>query len=578
MTYLGFEYDKGFWSFSGDVKITEGGKKGRCIVMQGKGRVCCKIHVKKNTFYVVSFWIKRQGWKEGEYPELKIFGRIILLNNVISYGDWIKVEFLLKSRDKEEDELCLINPGLTHRLYIDEIKVSEFSAKAISPSGKIYTYFPEFKWKLTSDRYVLDAEVEISRTASFEKAFRIGKVKTASIIKAYFPIDCGIWYWRVKIYRDDELITVSKPLKFTICGFFPIGIFGVTLDDIELIKKIGFNSVCITFPEIPKDIKFLLRIPSSFWKRDISKIFKKLSSSKNLLAWYIEDEPELRSIPPSFIWKKSFYIKFFDPYHPTLITLVRENMAKDYAPSADIIMVDPYPIPRRPVTWLSESIDKIKKLFPYKPVWAAIQAFDWSAFPYGDEKRKWGRDPTYHEKRCLTYLAVVHGARGVFYFTFRSKNYFIMKRKKNWEELKRIVKELKEVYPLLISPQVSSLKIDQGIHYVLRHVTEGKLRSGYYLIAVNTLKKRIKAKLKLPQIFSSAREIFKGKEVMLKEGRLVDIFSPYEVRIYFMNLFPSSTNCSNEHSLFIPGHADFAISHSSLSERRAGKNGQSLQT
>ena len=89
--------------------------------------------------------------------------------------------------------------------------------------------------------------------------------------------------------------------------------------------------------------------------------------------------------------------------------------AAAYFQDADIIWTDPYPIPSRPVTMVSRWVsDAVSIAGPSKPVWAVPQAFDWNVWNKG--KIDQAHRPTPEEERCMTYLALVHGAKGILYW------------------------------------------------------------------------------------------------------------------------------------------------------------------
>ena len=549
----GFEIDKDqngipdFWLVEKDqyaLYRIENGKKGKAISIFGKGKISCRLKgLKKNTYYLLSFYVKRDGWKEGEYPKIKVFGKEIVLNELIAWGDWVRLSFLINSSSYTETTLSLIDPNLSHKISFDEVVLSEFIPTPLFPNDKVYSYYPVFKWSLPKNNFVLSYEIEVSRSQDFREKLVLGNVicPWKNSFTVDLPLDAGTWFWRVKVYKNRRLISVSKPAHFCLIPYFPIGIFGVPSKYIHIVKKAGFNSIYTGIHSIRSllqlsktQMNLLLTIPSELNSKKTQLFLRKATHIKNILAWYLRDEPEIWFVPPKYIWEMKRYVKALDPKHPTLITLVRAEKVEDYGPCADIIMVDPYPIPRRPVTWLSESIDRVKKLFPYKPVWAVIQAFDWSAFPYGNESRSWGRDPTYEEERCLTYLAIIHGARGLFYYTFKSKNYFIMERKRHWNELKKVIEELNNIYPIIVSPTIFPVKHvayseDKAIHYIIK-----KSKHRFYLLSVNVTPHFKEATLRLSGIFLNgrAKEIFQKRAFSIKKGLLKTRFSPYQVQVY----------------------------------------------
>jgi hypothetical protein len=92
-------------------------------------------------------------------------------------------------------------------------------------------------------------------------------------------------------------------------------------------------------------------------------------------------------------------------------------MDKYYSPAADVVLEDLYPIPKQPLTWLSDSIDEVHLLLGRdKPVWAIVQAYNWGDEPLYSNKAR-SRYPTLDEEWVLAYLAIVHRVRGIFFFS-----------------------------------------------------------------------------------------------------------------------------------------------------------------
>lgn len=82
-----------------------------------------------------------------------------------------------------------------------------------------------------------------------------------------------------------------------------------------------------------------------------------------------------------------------------------------------------------------------------------IQAFG------GDKWRKegWRRRPTYLEMRCLSYLTLAHGARGLFYFRYSK----VRNDPAAWQGLKQIVQELPQLRTWLVLPnEPATLRVE----------------------------------------------------------------------------------------------------------------------
>lgn len=587
-----FEEDKNtdglpdFWDIKGSGVRWE--KKGcygkKSVSIFGKGIWRCKIKgIRPHKYYILSLFVKRDGFKDGEYPYVNIFDQEFYLNELFSFGRWVKLSWFLGSGNKNTTEVLLIDPGMTHKLWFDDISLTEFVVKPISPvNGKVISgNLVKFMWQMPDNDHILDIKIELSKDKTFKNKRTIKTVSPLGNSCEITGLNKGKWYWRISAYKNRKKIatseirffTIKNPLisaislstqdsriannKFTndqITSFFPIGIYGADIEAIPELKEAGFNSVQSYARNLDSiemfitnakryGLKALVCIPKEAWERDISSFFTKVTHSDSILAWYLEDEPEGRGVPPSYIWKLRNYVLKMDPYHPTALVLVRSKKAWDYGAAVDILMIDTYPIPMMPLTWLSESIDEAREaVFNEKPVWAVIQAFDWSKSPYKGDRRLWGRNPTYDEERCLTYLSIVHGARGIFYYTFKGGNYYIKDYPKHWLDVKRIVKELNQIYPLLLAPDTPDIPVsssNKSIHYVAKFVDKKLLSrskksvigEGYYLIAVNVAPISVKVDFRVPP-FSKARALFEDRNIVIKDGKFVDQFGPYEAHIY----------------------------------------------
>jgi hypothetical protein len=263
--------------------------------------------------------------------------------------------------------------------------------------------------------------------------------------------------------------------------FFPIGIYNAEPSGFEELREIGFNSVCVSARNPESLISILKSARQSDMRvlistRNLNALFEftpgtegktsglsRISAenlspfSGSILGWYLEDEPEGRSISPKEVFLRKILLRKNGLRQLGAIALNRSWRAADYAASTDVIMSDPYPIPFNPLSWLSLSLDEIHETLegdPLKKVWAVIQAFDWNSLSQKIAREGLGREPSPEELRALTYLAVIHRAQGLFYYTFRSGRYFIREKTGIWEGLKETVREMRRIYPLILLPEL----------------------------------------------------------------------------------------------------------------------------
>jgi hypothetical protein len=571
-----------------------GVKGGNAIFIKGKGTWRCNVKgIVPNRYYLFSIRVKRDGFMGGEYPEINIFDKTFRLNELFCRGGWVNLSRLIKSKEQRHTTISLKSPGMSHRVWFDNLYMTEFTIQPTSPikGETIKGAKSEINWLLPENHMILSVKVQLSRNEDFNDTLAFENFSPqGNFYRLKENLKDGKWYWRASVYKNRKEIAASNSHDFLVkdsspktdkglrhdpkksmdeskknltADFFPIGIYGVGIEDIPEVKEAGFNSIQAYSSDIGfirafvieaerYQVKAMIKIPNEAWKTDITSFFSRVRSSKGVLCWYLEDEPEGRGIPPSYIWRLNKYIHKMDPTHPTSLVLVRSKKAYDYGDGVDILMVDPYPIPLMPITWLSDSIDEARKAtFNEKPIWAVIQAFDWSVYPVGEDKRKWGRNPTFEEERCLTYLAVVHGVKGIFYYTYKGGRYNIRDYPDHWNDIKRIVRQLNRIYPLLLAPAIDhnlDIKIEPepskdhrptGIHYSVRKVDKGllkkcgsEMKEGIYIIAVNVTDKPLQVRMRSTFLDDRVNVVFEDRVIQTQERSLTDSFAPYEVHIY----------------------------------------------
>ncbi len=355
----------------------------------------------------------------------------------------------------------------------------------------------------------------------------------------------------VTLDQKNHLVVDGEP-------FFPIGMYSVKPPTaFEELKKAGFNTVhsysieqeylqtylneaekeglkAVIFP----GTKIMLDEFYSIGK--LIRSVKKFKDSGALLVWYLLDEPDLRKVPPSEVERMYEKIKAEDPHHPTGFVLARTNRLGHYAPYTDIVMVDPFPVPSAPLTRVSDVISKARAAVEdKKPVWAVLQAFGYQDGAH----RGWGadREPTWAEARCMTYLAIVHGAKGIFYYVYHGSQYDIQLSPGHWQNIKKIAGELETLTPVLLAP-VNPEKIgmtildapgkdingDPAVHFIIK-----KYGGKKYLIAVNVIKESLNVTFSdFATDADSLQVLFEDRAVDVIEGSFTDTFAPYEVHIY----------------------------------------------
>jgi len=262
-----------------------------------------------------------------------------------------------------------------------------------------------------------------------------------------------------------------------------------------------------------------------------------------LIAWYNNDELAFEKKEEI----EGYYrrIRELDPNHPQLMVHYRPGSYRTFLNAYDIVGVDVYPTPKNPVTDLSDRMDLAwKEIQGKKPVWAVPQTFAWYQHRKPEDPtdtlgrrrlpmpREWtkGRPPTYDETRAMTYLALVHRAKGIIYWCYYNMSYlpdFV----ERWDFMKRIGSEVKELFPVLLSPREMPVSIEpenETIHCLIK-VAGGKR----CLLAVNGSRDPQRPSFRLPEGVSSPVKVkFEDRAIPLKEGILTDFFGPLAAHVY----------------------------------------------
>ncbi len=333
----------------------------------------------------------------------------------------------------------------------------------------------------------------------------------------------------------------AGPLDFVrLPNFLPVGIFGAKPEDLSDIRAAGFNAVQ-SYDSQPDTIRKMaaaseklgLKFLPNFreYRADISR---ELGGSPELLGFYLEDEPEGRSVPPETIRAFKESLKRDHPGVLTAVAMVRPQMVKEYREAADIFMIDPYPVPNMPLTWLADSLEEASRYVPRERLWAVIQAFGGSD---GQVQAGWPRLPTCLEMRCLTYLALVHGAHGIFYFSYPE----VHRDAKAWEGLTGIVGELRQLRTWLNIPNepcglrlemTSPFRADAAggaaVHFCQKH-----RGSDFLLILVNVIDRPVSFFLTgFPNKIMLLTESFGRETAVIRDHNFRGELGPYEVRVY----------------------------------------------
>ena len=341
----------------------------------------------------------------------------------------------------------------------------------------------------------------------------------------------------------------SLPYNNLYKNFFAIGVYGADINNIRQIKKLALNTVIIggSGKSLQKKIdlcnkinlRYVLAVP-----RDPGKLKVYLDNlpdiNENKLAFYVNDEPGIHGFSVEKANKIQQIIKKQYPLVATCMAILRPQVCDKYINAADFFMLDQYPVPFMPMTWLSDSIEQAKKTVGEQRIISIIQAF-------GGEKwanNGWPQMPSWSQMDCLAFLSVIHQTKGIFFYSFRE----IGQTEKGRNKLAKVVGRLNQIYPWLLTDNIQQqikIKIvsDNKYDYKGReaiHACIKKKDSQLLVILVNVIGTYVESIINISNLNIKNNDQLKIKEVFThkkytacKDALRVN-FKPYETKAFLI--------------------------------------------
>ena len=270
-----------------------------------------------------------------------------------------------------------------------------------------------------------------------------------------------------------------------------------------------------------------------------------------LLCWGSEERVARGDAPLANITALYALVRELDPEHPLVLgdaCDVIQKLQKDrrnFFPdgSMDVGIWWWYPIPLKepdgnglegggrspdllePPAWLTTTFSK-------KPLWIAIQSYQ--------KPSKDARFPTPEEYRCMAYLSIINGVKGIFFYTGSGQRDYLGKPSgllnkpvaAHWQYVQKLVSELREFSPVIMAPravgETSISPVDAPVEFALRQVGEK-----VYLIAANKSGRTQKAQFRSALLKDrKVRVLYEEHPVTVEENSLTDEFAPFGVHLY----------------------------------------------
>lgn len=333
-----------------------------------------------------------------------------------------------------------------------------------------------------------------------------------------------------------------------------IGIYDAPRDALPRLSSSGFNLVTMAGSET-NTLKFL----DSASAEDIGVILSpeldtpagrrrtaRLDRHPALSAWYLMDEPDLHFIAPQKLHARKRELRRVAS-KPALVVLASGSAVERFRDVPDLLAVDWYPIPWAPLATISREMRTARLAAGEKGFLAIVQAFDWTAYSDLLVGPKEGlRPPTYDEMRCMSFITLFQGARGLLYYTFHAGAWKIREHPEVWDALRNIVAELRQRAPVFNErvkwwPDQTRYDDEAGMY---NEIKEGKMLvnlfrvrngteqvgRGYYFVAINTTAEPVSFSFRLPfeNLYNIETYCAPGATAV-RDGWLRKEYQPYEV-------------------------------------------------
>jgi len=334
-------------------------------------------------------------------------------------------------------------------------------------------------------------------------------------------------------FNDEGIAIVNgKP-------FFPIGVFtyGLSPEVLAELREVKCNTVVNGFQPDQLDLihqQGLMAIcpPNDAW----------IAAAKDhsaLLAWYLTDEPENRGVTPAGELARYQALKKQDPRHPIGLCHTSFEALSQFKDACDFTMTDIYPITAardRNIMGVSIMMDEARRIHGKGwPQWTCIQTFGGPEADGGI----WAV-PLPHEVRFMTYLALVHRATGILYFSYWPQ------APRTWQSIALLNDEIHRLVPWLVAPGREGIatSVDERVEVRVRHIRQegAKMfepRNGF-IIAINTSPVFVRTTIRSDAGVLELRMPFEGGErITAANGEFPVDFTPYGVHVYLWGNSPT---------------------------------------
>ena len=218
--------------------------------------------------------------------------------------------------------------------------------------------------------------------------------------RPFFPL--GMYFSNARLSASNLAVYTEGPFNCVM----PYAKKGLSENDLELYRQAGLKVIF--------DLRYELS-DESVGKPWVHETVRKFKDHPSLLAWYTNDERPVADIPKLAARQK--WVEALDPDHPTWSVQDVFSEARQYLGTYDVLGMDPYPIPKKPIERVISSMRQgVSGTFGTRAVWQVPQAFGWGWLKRKATKGQ--RAPTQKEMANMTWQSIAGGANGIIYYAF----------------------------------------------------------------------------------------------------------------------------------------------------------------
>jgi len=267
--------------------------------------------------------------------------------------------------------------------------------------------------------------------------------------------------------------------------------------------------------------------------RDLAYVRERVQRLKNhpaLRGWYLYDEPEISKLPADVLRACYQAIRAADPSHPVYIAASVLSTEYPYLDGCDVVLFDRYPVPYHPIESLAAPLEAARR--SGKPYGYVFQAFA------HDIVERWptagagpARLPGYDEMRTMAWLGALHGANGLWAFSYNFLHDTPGTEWK-WTELTSLADEIRTLRPALAMGPSTELRVVSTPAPAIEAACWSD-RGAHYIVALNRSRLVVKGELRLagPDV-SAARRFETGEPAEASASSIRDTWAANETRIY----------------------------------------------